>query len=419
MDKEVEDLFNRATSIDTVDIYRVWEQKCDECLDFLRETCRNSKRQRTSTGVVNASTTQVARLEGLRNVLQQFEHVGSGRVESQKSGFSWLEIETAFINRVLTGVVLNSGYIEPRQFLDDVRDIVIDRIRDNLQRHDCLKVNTIFNGEFVADVKRSAKSITTKNYELFNTSDLREWYDEHVTDDILAALEEFQERDSGWALSRISNLIVNVNKFNPMHAGCWVELPREIMLKKAVINVRSMDNACFAWSVVAALYPAEKNVYRKSSYLDYTTVLKLEGIEFPVTLKQITKFEFLNDISINVFTKRERGGKNDGNEIVPLRLTKEKKEKHVNLLYLQDSRRNDENVIGHFTWIKNLSRLIGSQLSKSTKKKHLCSRNCRFTSLTVLRRTNVLLFFRTRTINGYRFVVLIRRSDFSLPFMPI
>ncbi|KYN15669.1 hypothetical protein ALC57_12100 [Trachymyrmex cornetzi] len=159
-----------------------------------------------------------------------------------------------------------------------------------------------------------------------------------------------------------------------MHAGCWVELPREIMLKKAVINVRSMDNVCFAWSVVAVLYPAEKNVNRKSSYPDYTTVLKLEGIEFPVTLKQITKFEFLNDISINVFTERERGGKkrDDGNEIVPLRLTKEKKEKLVNLLYLQDSRRNDENVIGHFTWIKNLSRLTGSQLSKSTKKKNLC-----------------------------------------------
>jgi len=57
-------------------------------------------------------------------------------------------------------------------------------------------VNTIFNGELVADAKRSAKSITMKNYELFDTSDLREWYDKHVTD-ILAALEEFQERDSG------------------------------------------------------------------------------------------------------------------------------------------------------------------------------------------------------------------------------
>jgi len=134
MDEEVEDLFHRATSIDTEDVYRVWEQKYNECLDFLRETCRNSKCRRTST----------AQLEGLRNVLRQcFEHVGSGHVESQKRGFSWLEIKTAFNNRVLTDVVLNSSYIKPRQFLDDARDIVLDRIRDNLQRHICLKVNTI------------------------------------------------------------------------------------------------------------------------------------------------------------------------------------------------------------------------------------------------------------------------------------
>ncbi|KYN22020.1 hypothetical protein ALC57_05591 [Trachymyrmex cornetzi] len=361
MDEEVEDLFNLATSIDTVDIYRVWEQKCDEYLDFLRETCRNSKHRRTSTGIVNASIVRLARLEGLRNVLQRFEHVDSGRVESQKSGFSWLEIETAFNNRVLTVVVLNSSYIEPRQFLDDARDIIIDRIRDNLQRHICLKVNTMLNGEFVADAKRSAKSITTKNYELFDTFDLREWYDEHVTDDILAALEEFQERDSGWALSCISNLIVNVNKYNPMHAECWVELPRKIMLKKAVINVRSMENACFAWSVVAALYPAERNVNRKSSYPDYTTVLKLEGIEFPVTLKQITKFEFLNDISTYLPSDREVEKKET--MVMKSFLFVLPKGRKRNMLYLQDSKRNDENVIGNSTWIKNLSRLIDSQLS--------------------------------------------------------
>ena len=130
-----------------------------------------------------------------------------------------------------------------------------------------------------------------------------------MTDDTLVALEEFQERRSGWALSRILNLIVNVNKYNPMHAGCWVELPRKITLRKAVINVRSIDNACFTWSVVAALYPVQSHVNRKSSYPDYSTVLNLEGIVFPVTLKQITKFELLNDISVNVFIERERGKK--------------------------------------------------------------------------------------------------------------
>ncbi|KYQ56632.1 hypothetical protein ALC60_04434 [Trachymyrmex zeteki] len=41
------------------------------------------------------------------------------------------------------------------------------------------------------------------------------------------------------------------------------------MLKRAVINVRSTDNACFAWSVVAALHPAQKHVDSESSYPHY------------------------------------------------------------------------------------------------------------------------------------------------------
>jgi len=53
------------------------------------------------------------------------------------------------------------------------------------------------------------------------------------------------------------------------HAGYHIKMPREIAMKRAVINVRTTDNACFAWSVVAALYPAEKYMDRKSSYPHY------------------------------------------------------------------------------------------------------------------------------------------------------
>jgi len=44
--------------------------------------------------------------------------------------------------------------------------------------------------------------------------------------------------------------------------------------------------------------------------------------------------------------------------ILPIWLTDTKRDKHVNLLYVQ----NDDDV-GHFAWIKNLSRLVSSQLS--------------------------------------------------------
>jgi len=75
----------------------------------------------------------------------------------------------------------------------------------------------VFNGEFVTGDKRVNKSINTRNYELFRTSNLHEWYERHVIEPTLA-LEEFQERGSGWELSRILDLTVNVNRYNLSYA---------------------------------------------------------------------------------------------------------------------------------------------------------------------------------------------------------
>ncbi|XP_070171567.1 uncharacterized protein [Polyergus mexicanus] len=238
--------------------------------------------------------------------------------------------------------------------------------------YDSVKVNTAFIGEFVSGDKIGIKTIATKNYPFLPPSDLREWYGKRVVDATLASLEEFQERDSGWALSRILNLTVNVNRYNTMRAGCRIEIPREIMLKKAVVNVRSTDNACFAWAVVAALYPVEKNTERSSRYPHYSTVLNLEGVEFPMSLNRITRFERINSISINVYTVRDKKEGTGGCRVVPLRLTGDKKDRHVNLLYLDDTTQRDN--AAHFAWIKNLSRLVGSQLSGRRNKSHICDR---------------------------------------------
>ncbi|XP_067211984.1 uncharacterized protein [Linepithema humile] len=357
MEKE-RDLTVRAANIKTTGEFLPWDYECNEYLDSLKEQCR--KRQRT--GVVNSLVAQIARLEGVRDALhERFVPIGAGYGGYEKKGYTWKEIETAFRNRVLTGAIINQNYIDPHEFLKNVRNTVIERIQAVMVEHNSVKINTAFNGEFVAGDKTAVKTIATKNCELFPTSDLQEWYTRHVVDTILTSLEEFQERDSGWTLSRILNLTVNVNKFNPLRAGCNIELPRKIMLKRAVVNVKSNDNACFAWAVVAALYPAEKHPERTIEYPHYSTVLNLCGIEFPMTLPQITKFEKLNAISVNVFTTED-------SKIVPLRLADDKKEKHVNLLYVC------KNNNAHFVCIKNLSRLVSSQLSKHANKKYICDR---------------------------------------------
>jgi len=75
---------------------------------------------------------------------------------------------------------------------------------------EAFKINTVFNGEFVAGDKRAKTRESAR--ELFCSFDLREWYELCVIEPTLASLEEFQEHDSRWALSRILNLTVNINK---------------------------------------------------------------------------------------------------------------------------------------------------------------------------------------------------------------
>ncbi|XP_076383905.1 uncharacterized protein LOC143261219 [Megalopta genalis] len=159
--------------------------------------------------------------------------------------------------------------------------------------------------------------------------------------------------------------MVNSNKYQPLQAGCQVSVPRTVQLKKAVLNVYSDDdNACFYWAVVASLYPAKNNLNRTSSYPHYSDVLHTEGFQLPMLFKDIPKFEKANDVSVNVF---EWGGEQE--RCRTLHLTSRKREKHVNLLLIHDS----ENLRNHYLCIRNLSRLVSSQIS-TQHNKHICDR---------------------------------------------
>jgi len=41
----------------------------------------------------------------------------------------WREIDTVFESRILTDAVINFKHIGPRQFLEDAREIVLERVR--------------------------------------------------------------------------------------------------------------------------------------------------------------------------------------------------------------------------------------------------------------------------------------------------
>ena len=81
------------------------------------------------------------------------------------------------------------------------------------------------------------------------------------------------------------------------------------------------------WSVLAALHPIPRrsNPERIHHYQPHVKELNFDGIEFPVPVSKIPKFEKQNEIAINVFGF-ERGA------LFPVYISKERYSVHVNLL---------------------------------------------------------------------------------------
>lgn len=148
--------------------------------------------------------------------------------------------------------------------------------------------------------------------------------------------------------------MVNVNHYTPQRVGSYIPLPAVIQRKKACINLH--DDACFAWAIVSALYSATQHSDRTSSYPHYAEVSNLMGISFPIQRGDIEKFERLNNISVNIYIIDEK----QKFKFLPNRLTKDKKERHVNLLLIEDKNNSKK---CHYVWIKCLSRLISTKLS--------------------------------------------------------
>ncbi|KAF2885308.1 hypothetical protein ILUMI_20874 [Ignelater luminosus] len=154
----------------------------------------------------------------------------------------------------------------------------------------------------------------------------------------------------------------------PIRGSSYMALPSEIAKKRGVIKVKNNDDACFAWAVTSALHPAAKNSGRVSLYLHYTSVLNLESITFPMTINKIKKFEKQNQISINVFMLEKT---NKGLKVVSAKITKQKLDRHIDLLVMQDSYDDDTEETKYHWSYTEAKEVIGDRIAVSGLYKNL------------------------------------------------
>lgn len=280
-------------------------------------------------------------------------------------------VDSAFKSRIVSYRVsdLNKEHISLNDFMATVKNKINNLIKIQVDISNALKLNfelyvlyTKYNMEENVNVSK-VTLFNTKNYIVVRSSDLEEIYSQIVSD-LNNQSEDFQTKDSGWTLEKMLFIEVNINKYNPMRGSSYINLPEAIIHKRAVINIQNEDQACFAWAMIASRCDRRKlkikKPYRCSSYPHYSTEFVFDNISFPMRLKDISKFEALNNVSINVY------GLEEDQIVGPLHYTKSRKEEHVNLLFLDDGANT------HYCWIKNFSALVGSQFSKRGHKIWIC-----------------------------------------------
>ena len=121
-----------------------------------------------------------------------------------------------------------------------------------------------------------------------------------------------------------------------------------------MINPQNKDEECFKWAVIEALHHEDIKHHpeRISLLRPYENQYNWKGLEFPVSIKKIDKFEKNNPgIAVNVLFSNK---KNQKKNIYTVRRSKHnvKCKKQVNLLMVVDGEER------HYTAIKSISRLL-------------------------------------------------------------
>ena len=187
-----------------------------------------------------------------------------------------------------------------------------------------------------------------------------------MIDRIEEKIQLTEAQESGWSFHSVIKLEMHTVVYKPLKGESYIKLPKEIATKKAVVNMKNTkDDQCFLWCVLRALNPVERDKERIDSKLKSKIgTVNMGDIHYPVTIKDVSKFEKLNlDIAISVYTYDENYS------VGPLRISEHVDRPYrIKLLLISDENKT------HYCLIEDFSRLVSSQASKHKGKVYVCER---------------------------------------------
>lgn len=167
------------------------------------------------------------------------------------------ERDFAFQNRIQTFSIVNQDIFDLDQFFREAYREFETRITTILNEHFIVKIGFCFVGEFEkvvvsenGEVIEPERIYLNINAEVVDfETDLESFFTEVAEIGTSNKMHEMQLRGSGFSLTEIIELNIQVSQFDPIVGSSYIPLPQELQAKRAIINVKNNDNKCFMYAI--------------------------------------------------------------------------------------------------------------------------------------------------------------------------
>ena len=178
--------------------------------------------------------------------------------------------------------------MDPDTFFNKIRRSLIDLIR---RKNEDL-VELVFN------------SLITNIYSLNNLDEIVL----EMINNMKYQIENPTLLNSRFIFQEVLYMNNNIHQLNLMRGFSYLPLLNWLACKKAIINPKNEDKECFKWAVIVALEFQNTKSHREriSNLIKFSNKYDWSGLGFQVFFKDINKFEFRNQISINLLVIEDK-----------------------------------------------------------------------------------------------------------------
>ena len=238
---------------------------------------------------------------------------GNEMIIKEPKPFKPIELEQAFRGAHRSYRINGRPKIDVDTFFDRIRKRLIELIEQELKTRTSASIQTTAWIRFIRDgpprgpgeahdEELAFNSLMTTVYRGSETDQIVDG----MIDNMKFQIENPALLNSRFVFDELLYLDVNFHQLNLTRGSSYLPLPDWLVSKKAIVNPHKYDEECFKWSVITVENAGMKDPQWVSNFRKFMDNYDWSGLEFPVSIKDIGKFETRNNISVNVLAVEVR-----------------------------------------------------------------------------------------------------------------